>query len=52
VVWMVVGHEVTHGHITVGGPLDAAGTEKAVGVTVNEQRQHGLSRIHAVELHF
>jgi hypothetical protein len=45
VVGMVVGHEVTHGHVPVGGPLDAAGTEKAIGIAVNQQRQHGMRRV-------
>ena len=42
---MSVGGEVAHGHVAIGGPLDAAGAEDAVGVAVEEQGQHGVGRI-------
>ena len=42
---MLVGREVAHGDVAVGGALDAAGAEEAVGVTVEEQRQHHVRRI-------
>ena len=42
---MVVGQEIAHGHIAVAGPFDAAGTENAIGVAVEEQRQHDVGRI-------
>ena len=44
VIGMVVGAEVTHGHVAVGGPLDAPAPEEAVGVAVDEQREHQVGR--------
>ena len=41
---MRVGAEVTHGHVAVGGALDAAAAEGAVGVAVDEQREHHRRR--------
>src|SRR5260370_42004142 len=34
--------EVAHRHVAVGRPLDAAAAEDAVGVRINEQREHHL----------
>jgi hypothetical protein len=44
-VGMLVGGEVAHGDVTGGGALDAAGVEEAVGLAVDEQRQHHVRRI-------
>jgi len=39
-VGMLAGAEIAHGHVAVGGPLDAPAAEEAVGVAVEEQREH------------
>jgi len=45
VVGMGVGNKVARGYVPAGGPLEAPGTKQAVGVTVNQQVQHGMGRI-------
>ena len=42
---MRVRREIAHRHVSVGGPLDTPGTEQAVGVAVNQQREHRVGRI-------
>ncbi len=44
VVGMGVAGEVTHGKVTMGGILDLARGEEAVGVAVDEQRKHHMWR--------
>ena len=41
---MRVGAEVTHGHVAVGGALNAPAAKSAVGVAVDEQREHHRRR--------
>ena len=45
VIGMSVGRQIAYRHISVSGPFNAPGTENAVGITVNEQRQHQMGRI-------
>ena len=44
VIGMRVGAQVAHGHVAVGGPLNAPAAEEAVGVAVDEQREHQVRR--------
>ena len=44
VIGMGVGAEVAHGQVAVGGALDAAAAEDAVGVAVDEQGEHHRRR--------
>lgn len=41
----MVGAEVTHGQITVGGAFDAAAAEETVGVAIDQQREHHVGRV-------
>jgi len=43
-VGMLAGAEIAHGHVAVGGPLNAPAAEEAVGVAVDEQREHQVRR--------
>jgi hypothetical protein len=45
VVGMGVGADVAHGHVLPCGVLNAAGTEDAGGVAVNQHTEHHLRRI-------
>jgi hypothetical protein len=39
------GGEAAHGHVAMGGALDAAGAEEALGVAVNQQGDHHVRRV-------
>ena len=43
-IWMVVAAKIPHRNIPVGGPLDFARGEQAIGVTVDQQRKHHMRR--------
>ena len=42
---MLIGAEVTHGHVAVGRRFDRPGAKAARGVAVDEQSQHHPGRI-------
>ena len=45
VVGMGVAADKTHGDVLPGGALDAAGTEEAGGIAINEQAEHHGGRV-------